>query len=74
MIFDKATGKLTLEGVSPVTVMFSDRPERIAAMDHSHRVGEIRKEQSFLGSSVAASDDGRYRIFFAQEIGLGATA
>jgi hypothetical protein len=31
MSFDKATGKLTLEGVSPVTVMFSDRPERIAA-------------------------------------------
>jgi len=25
-----ADGKLTLEGVSPVTVMFSDRPERIA--------------------------------------------
>lgn len=31
MSFDKATGKLTLEGVSPITVMFSDRPERIAA-------------------------------------------
>lgn len=31
MTFDKVTGKLTLEGVSPVTVMFSDRPERIAA-------------------------------------------
>jgi len=29
--FDRPTGKLTLEGVSPVTVMFSDRPERIAA-------------------------------------------
>jgi hypothetical protein len=26
-----ADGKLTLEGVSPATVMFSDRPERIAA-------------------------------------------
>jgi len=25
-----ADGKLTLEGISPVTVMFSDRPERIA--------------------------------------------
>jgi hypothetical protein len=31
MTFDKASGKLTLEGVSPVTIMFSDRPERIAA-------------------------------------------
>jgi hypothetical protein len=31
MTFDKATGKLTLEGVSPITVAFSDRPERIAA-------------------------------------------
>jgi hypothetical protein len=31
MSFDKASGKLTLEGVSPVTIMFSDRPERIAA-------------------------------------------
>jgi hypothetical protein len=31
MTFDKSTGKLTLDGVSPVTVAFSDRPERIAA-------------------------------------------
>jgi hypothetical protein len=31
MVFDRQAGKLTLEGVSPVTVMFSDRPERIAA-------------------------------------------
>ena len=30
MTFDPATSKLTLEGVSPVTVFFSDRPERIA--------------------------------------------
>lgn len=28
--FDKATSKLTLHGVSPITVFFSDRPERIA--------------------------------------------
>jgi hypothetical protein len=27
--FDKSASKLTLNGVSPVTVMFSDRPERI---------------------------------------------
>jgi hypothetical protein len=31
MTFDKSTRKLTLNGVSAVTVMFSDRPERIAA-------------------------------------------
>jgi hypothetical protein len=31
MTFDKPASKLTLTGVSPVTVMFSDRPERIAA-------------------------------------------
>src|ERR1700730_5269585 len=31
MKFDKAASKLTLNGVSPITVMFSDRPERIAA-------------------------------------------
>lgn len=31
MTFDKATGRMTLEGVSPVTVMFTDRPERIAS-------------------------------------------
>jgi hypothetical protein len=31
MTFDKSANKLTLNGVSPVTVMFSDRPERIAA-------------------------------------------
>jgi len=30
MTYDKSVGKLTLTGVSPVTVMFSDRPERIA--------------------------------------------
>jgi hypothetical protein len=30
MAYDKATGKLTLQGVSPITVFFSDRPERIA--------------------------------------------
>jgi hypothetical protein len=30
MTYDKATSKLTLQGVSPVTVFFSDRPERIA--------------------------------------------
>jgi hypothetical protein len=30
MTFDKASSKLTLVGVSPVTVMFADRPERIA--------------------------------------------
>lgn len=31
MSFDKAARKLKLEGVSPITVMFTDRPERIAA-------------------------------------------
>lgn len=30
MSYDKASGKLTLLGISPVTVFFSDRPERIA--------------------------------------------
>lgn len=30
MKFDPATNKLTLENVSPVTVFFTDRPERIA--------------------------------------------
>ena len=30
MTYDKATGKLTLQRVSPITVFFSDRPERIA--------------------------------------------
>ena len=30
MSFDPATSKLTLEDVSPVTVFFTDRPERIA--------------------------------------------
>lgn len=31
MMFDSAAGKMTLDGVSPVTVMFTDRPERIAS-------------------------------------------
>jgi hypothetical protein len=39
MTFDKSTSKLTLDGVSPVTVMFSDRPERIAA---NHEDGGVR--------------------------------
>jgi hypothetical protein len=30
MTYDKAKGKLTLRGVSPVTIFFSDRPERVA--------------------------------------------
>ncbi len=30
MMYDNATGMLTLKDVSPVTVFFSDRPERIA--------------------------------------------
>ena len=30
MRFDKSANKLILEGISPVTVFFSDRPERIA--------------------------------------------
>jgi hypothetical protein len=30
MRFDKATNTVTLEGISPVTVFFADRPERIA--------------------------------------------
>lgn len=30
MIFDKALNKLTLTGVSPVTIFFTDRPERVA--------------------------------------------
>jgi hypothetical protein len=31
MTFDKGTSQLTLEGVSPITIMFTDRPERIAS-------------------------------------------
>jgi hypothetical protein len=30
MTYDRAKGKLTLKGVSPVTIFFTDRPERIA--------------------------------------------
>jgi len=30
MTYDKAKGRLTLKGVSPVTIFFTDRPERIA--------------------------------------------
>jgi hypothetical protein len=30
MTFDKAASKLTLQGVSPITLFFSDRPDRIA--------------------------------------------
>jgi hypothetical protein len=37
MTFDKATNTLTLVGVSPVTVMFTDRPERIAGNMNTER-------------------------------------
>ena len=30
MSYDKASGKLVLRGVSPATIVFSDRPNRIA--------------------------------------------
>jgi hypothetical protein len=30
MTFDKANGNLTLRDISPVTIFFTDRPERIA--------------------------------------------
>jgi hypothetical protein len=30
MTYDKESGKLTLKGISPVTIFFTDRPERIA--------------------------------------------
>jgi hypothetical protein len=30
MKFDNSTGKLTLDDIAPITVFFSDRPERIA--------------------------------------------
>ena len=30
MSYDKATGVLTLKGISPMTVFFTDRPERVA--------------------------------------------
>jgi hypothetical protein len=30
MVYHKGSGKLTLQGISPVTVFFTDRPERIA--------------------------------------------
>lgn len=30
MTYDKASGKLVLRGVSPATILFSDRPKRIA--------------------------------------------
>lgn len=30
MTYDKSTGRLTLKGISPVTIFFTDRPERIA--------------------------------------------
>jgi hypothetical protein len=45
-----ADGKLTLKGVSPVTVMFSDRPERIAGHMATERFVPFWKEgkDSFL--------------------------
>jgi len=36
MVYHKASGKLTLQGVSPVTIFFTDRPERIAGNMPTH--------------------------------------
>jgi len=38
MTFDAATNKLTLKNVSPVTVFFTDRPERIAGNMNTTRL------------------------------------
>jgi hypothetical protein len=37
MTFDKGANKLVLEGVSPITIMFADRPERIASQMKTER-------------------------------------
>ena len=51
MTFDKATNKLTLTGVSPATIFFSDRPDRIAPWEE---LDEWSKEvDRRIGEAVA---------------------
>jgi hypothetical protein len=46
-----ADGKLTLAGVNPATVMFSDRPERIAG--HTTRSRRLPQADSSAASAPA---------------------
>lgn len=46
MAFDHGTNKLTLVSVSPATVFFSDRPERVAGKLMCHRSAHRRRRES----------------------------
>ncbi|HYL27626.1 MAG TPA: hypothetical protein VEW74_07305, partial [Candidatus Nitrosotalea sp.] len=50
MTFDSTSGKLALEGISPITLFFSDRPERIAGNMETTVFGPFwaRGKNSFL--------------------------
>jgi hypothetical protein len=69
MTFDKSASKLTLDGVSPVTVMFSDRPERIAANMRTAAFTPFwsKGKDSFLSdppnADISIVEDGELRQF-----------
>jgi hypothetical protein len=67
MTFDKATSTLTLVDVSPVTVMFTDRPERVAGNMKTARFVPFWSEgkDSFLkdppNADISIVEDGTMR-------------
>ena len=67
MTFNNATGKLTLQGISPITLFFSDRPERIAGNMETTVFGPFwsRGKNSFLSdppnADVSILEDNKLR-------------
>lgn len=67
MTFDKASSTLTLVDVSPVTVMFTDRPERVAGNMKTARFVPFWSEgkDSFLkdppNADISIVEDGKMR-------------
>lgn len=67
MTFDKSNGMLTLTGVSPATLFFSDRPERIAGnMKTAHFIpfwseGKDSFKSNPPNADVSLLEDGRLK-------------
>lgn len=67
LVFDAATNRLTLTGVSPVTLFFSDRPERVAGNMSTARFVPFWSEgkDSFLSdppnADISVIEDGTLR-------------
>jgi hypothetical protein len=52
MTFDRSANKLTLTGVSPMTLFFTDRPEGTAGNMKNIGVGAVLPRGPFLSSTT----------------------